>query len=75
LRAQTVYTVGAFHAESTETGQDVRVLRPGAIAALPLVLCVPVLIAQPSRDPSHTESENLRPGPDSHLPYHAFPRT
>jgi hypothetical protein len=52
---QAVYTVAAFHAESKETGADVRVrfralVRSGSIAAL--LLCVTVLNARPGLDAS-----------------------
>ncbi len=55
--AQAVYTVAAFHAESKETGEDVRarlraLLRSGGVAALLVVLCAPALTAQPSLDAS-----------------------
>ena len=55
--AQTVYTVAAFHAESQETGEDVRarfraLLRSGSIAALLLVLCAPLIKAEPVLDPA-----------------------
>jgi hypothetical protein len=57
---QAVYTVALFHAESKETGEDVRsrfraLLRSGGIAALLLVLCAPVIHAQPVLDPSQLD--------------------
>jgi hypothetical protein len=57
---QAVYTVAAFHAESKETGEDVRVrfralVRSGGIAAILLVLCAPGLTAGPGIDPSQLD--------------------
>ena len=50
--AQAVYAVAAFHAESKETGEDVRarlraLLRSAGLAALLVVLCALPLRAQP----------------------------
>ena len=58
--AQAVYTVATFHAQSKESGEDVRarfraLLRSGSIAALVLVLCAPLLTAQPSLDPAQLD--------------------
>jgi hypothetical protein len=58
--AQTVYTVAMFHAESKESGDDVRarfraLLRSGGIAALLLVLCAPAVTARPALDPSQLD--------------------
>ena len=58
--SQAAYTVAAFHAQSKQTGEDVRarfraLLRSGSIAALFLVLCAPLLTAQPALDASQLE--------------------
>lgn len=54
---QTVYTVAAFHAESEETGEDVRarfraLLASASIAVLLLIACIPARAGGPGIDPS-----------------------
>ncbi len=55
--AQTVYTLAAFHADSKETGRDIRarfraMLRSGSITVMLIVLYLPILTAQPRLDAS-----------------------